>query len=79
MRSSPTTQPAPMIKARQIVVAGAVLIGGGIFASVRQALTAAPNPEFGGLARWGAGTEFPGLFMICAGAFLLCVVAVMRR
>lgn len=68
-----------MIKARHMTVAGAVLIGAGVAAILRQALTATANPELDGLERWVSGTEFPGLFLICAGALLWAVSALMRR
>ena len=64
--------------ADRIIVLAALLIGAGVFVVVRQILTAAPNPELGGLAQWMVGTEFPGPMMICVGAFLLCVGAFMR-
>jgi hypothetical protein len=62
-------------KRGKMIVAGAVLIGAGVLVIVRQALTATPNPELDGLARWVAGTEFPGLVLICTGAFLWAVAA----
>jgi hypothetical protein len=65
-----------MTNAHRVVVAGALLIGAGILVVVRQMLTAPPNP-LGGLGQWVVGTEFPGLIMICAGAFLWCVAAFM--
>ena len=64
-----------MTNARRIIVAGALLIGAGILVVVRQILTAPPHPQLGGLGQWVVGTEFPGLIMICAGAFLWCVAA----
>jgi hypothetical protein len=66
-----------MSHARRIVVVGALLIGSGTLVIVRQILTAPPRPELGGLGQWVVGTEFPGLIMICAGAFLWCVAAFM--
>jgi hypothetical protein len=66
-----------MINARRITVAGALLIGAGVLVIVRQILTAPPHPQLGGLGQWIVGTEFPGLIMIGAGAFLWCVAVVM--
>jgi hypothetical protein len=62
-----------MPNAHRIIVTGAVLIGAGTLVVVRQVLTAPPNPQLGGLGQWVVGTEFPGLILICAGAFLWCV------
>jgi hypothetical protein len=67
----------PMTNARRIIVAGALLIGAGILVVARQILTAPPNPQLGGLGQWVVGTEFPGLIMICAGAFLWGLAAFM--
>jgi hypothetical protein len=64
-----------MTNAKRIVVAGAMLIGAGTLVVLRQILTASPNPQLGGLGQWVAGTEFPGLILICAGAFLWCLGA----
>jgi hypothetical protein len=64
--------------ADRIIVLAALLIGAGVLVVVRQILTAAPNPELGGLAQWMVGTEFPGPVLISVGAFLLCVGAFMR-
>jgi hypothetical protein len=64
--------------ADRIIILAALLIGAGVLVVVRQILTAAPNPELGGLAQWMVGTEFPGPAMISVGAFLLCVGAFMR-
>src|SRR5579862_7650749 len=54
-----------------IITAGSILIAGGALTIVRQALTTGPIlPSIAGdfsLGRWLAGTEFPGLPMICAG------------
>jgi hypothetical protein len=66
-----------MANPRRVIVAGAVLIGAGTLVIVRQVLTAPPNPQLGGLGQWVVGTEFPGLILICAGAFLWCVGAFM--
>jgi hypothetical protein len=66
-----------MSRARRIVVMGGLLIGAGVLVIARQILTAPPHPELGGLGQWLVGTEFPGLIMICAGAFLWCVAAVL--
>jgi hypothetical protein len=65
-----------------IVTAAVVMIGAGGVAILRQALTAVPSSpapvgDFS-LGRWLAGTEFPGLALICVGAFLLCVAGIMR-
>jgi hypothetical protein len=65
-----------MTIARRITVAGGLLIGAGALVIVRQILTAPPHPELGGLGQWMIGTEFPGLIMIGAGAFLWCVAVV---
>jgi hypothetical protein len=66
-----------------IITAGAVLIGGGALTILRQALTTGPmSPPLIGdfsLERWLAGTEFPGLPMICVGALLWAVAALKRR
>ena len=66
----------------QIVTAAAVMIGAGAMAILRQALTTPPSSpapvgDFS-LGRWIAGTEFPGLALICVGAFLLCVAGILR-
>jgi hypothetical protein len=65
-----------------IVVAGAVLIGGGALTILRRALTTGPtSPPLVGdfsLERWLAGTEFPGVLMICFGALLWALAAVIR-
>jgi hypothetical protein len=66
-----------MTHARRIIVAGALLIGAGALVIVRQMVTAPPNPQLGGLGQWVVGTEFPGLIMIGAGAFLWCVAALL--
>jgi hypothetical protein len=58
------------------------LIGGGALTIVRQVLTTGPLlPPVAGdfsLGRWLTGTEFPGLPMICVGAFLWAVAALIR-
>lgn len=64
------------------VTAAVVMIGAGVVAILRQTLTALPSSpapvgDFS-LERWLAGTEFPGLALICVGAFLLCVAGIMR-
>ena len=64
-----------MTNASRIIVAGAMLIGAGTLVVLRQVLTASPNPQLGGLGQWVAGTEFPGLVLICGGAFLWCLGA----
>jgi hypothetical protein len=64
--------------ADRIIVLAALLIGAGVLVVVRQILTATPDPQLAGLARWMVGTEFPGPAMISVGAFLLCVGAFMR-
>jgi hypothetical protein len=64
--------------AERIIVLAALLIGAGVLVVVRQILTATPDPQLGGLARWMVGTEFPGPAMISVGALLLCVGAFMR-
>jgi hypothetical protein len=61
----------------RITVSGAMLIGAGTLVVLRQILTASPNPQLGGLGQWVVGTEFPGLILICVGAFLWCVAAFM--
>jgi hypothetical protein len=66
-----------MPHARRIIAMGALLIGSGTLVIVRQILTAPPRPQLGGLGQWVVGTEFPGLIMIGAGAFLWCVAACM--
>jgi hypothetical protein len=66
-----------MSKAHRVIVTGAILIGAGMLVIVRQIVTAPPNPQLGGLGQWVVGTEFPGLIMIGAGAFLWCVAAFM--
>src|ERR1700730_10583139 len=66
-----------MTNDNRFVVAGAMLIGAGTLVVLRQILTASPNPQLGGLGQWVAGTEFPGLIMICAGAFLWCLGALL--
>ena len=68
-----------MTNAHRVIVAGAVLIGAGTLVVVRQILSAPPHPQLGGLGQWVVGTEFPGPILICAGAFLWCVGAFMRR
>jgi hypothetical protein len=65
-----------MTNAGRITVAGGLLIGAGALVIVRQILTAPPHPQLGGLGQWMVGTEFPGLIMIAAGAFLWCVAAI---
>jgi hypothetical protein len=65
-----------MTNARRITVAGGLLIGAGALVIVRQILTAPPHPQLGGLGQWLVGTEFPGLILIAAGAFLWCVAAI---
>jgi hypothetical protein len=67
-----------MSNADRIIALAALLMGAGVLVVVRQILTAVPNPQLGGLARWMVGTEFPGPAMISVGAFLLCVGAFMR-
>ena len=66
----------------QTVTAAIVAISAGAAAILRQALTALPSsPAPVGdfrLGRWLAGTEFPGLALICVGAFLLCVAGTLR-
>jgi hypothetical protein len=68
---------------RHIITAGAVLIAGGALTILRQALTTGPiSPPLVGdfsLERWLAGTEFPGLPMICLGALLWAMAAVVGR
>jgi hypothetical protein len=66
-----------MTNPHRVIFAGAVLIGAGALVIVRQILTAPANPQLGGLGQWVVGTEFPGLILICAGAFLWCVGAFM--
>jgi hypothetical protein len=67
-----------MKNANRTIVLGARLIGAGVLVALRQILTAAPNPQLGGLAQWMVGIEFPGPLMICVGAILLCVGGLMR-
>ena len=66
-----------MTNAQRVIVTGAVLIGAGTLVVFRQILTGPLNPQLGGLGQWVVGTEFPGLIMICAGAFLWCLGAFM--
>ncbi len=66
-----------MTFARRLVLAGAVLIGAGILAVLRQALSATPDPHLGALGQWVANTEFPGLPLVLLGAFLWGVAAIL--
>jgi len=68
-----------MINARRLIVSGALLIGAGILVVLRQVMTATPNPRLGALGQWVAGAEFPGLILICAGAFLWGLAALLDR